>query len=121
VTEHIKAPAVIEAQGTLPKLIEEFVGGVNTGTSAMSIARMKSPSGWSEPGQRPDFDEYSVVFRGLLRADLGERVVDVRAGEALIVEKGQWVQYSSPMEEGAEYISVCVPAFSPEAAHRDEG
>jgi mannose-6-phosphate isomerase-like protein (cupin superfamily) len=121
VTEYIEGPAVIAAQGAIPKLIEEFVGRVNTGTSDVSIARMKSPAGWSEPGQRPDFDEYTVVLRGLLRADLGDRSIDVRAGEALVVEKGEWVRYSSPMDEGAEYISVCIPAFAPETAHRDDG
>jgi mannose-6-phosphate isomerase-like protein (cupin superfamily) len=121
VAKHIKSPAVVEAQGTPPKAIAEFVGRVNTGTSDLSIARMKSPAGWSEPGQRAEFDEYSVVFAGLLRADLGDRTVDVRAGEAIVVAKGEWVQYSSPAEGGAEYISVCLPAFSPEMAHRDEG
>jgi mannose-6-phosphate isomerase-like protein (cupin superfamily) len=117
---HIGAPAVIEAQGTTPKAIEECVGRVNTGTSDVSVARMKSPAGWTEPGQRPEFAEYTVVLRGLLRVETSDRTIDVGAGQAIIVEKGEWVQYSSPAEEGAEYISVCIPAFSPAMAHRDE-
>ena len=118
---HIKAPAVVKAAGTPPKAIEEFVGRVNTETSDVSVARMKSPAGWTEPGQTADFDEYTVVLKGLLRVDTGEQTIDVRAGEAVVVGRGDWVQYSSPFEDGAEYMSVCIPAFSPEAAHRDEG
>jgi quercetin dioxygenase-like cupin family protein len=119
-TRHIKAPTVVPAQGTPPKTIEEFVGRVNTGTSEVSVARMKSPAGWSEPGQRADFDEYTVVLRGLLRVETSDGVLDVAAGEAILVGHGEWVRYSSPANGGAEYVSVCLPAFSPEAAHRDE-
>ena len=127
---HIKAPTVIPAQGTLPKTIEEYAGRVNTGTSEVSVARMKSPAGWSEPGQTADFDEYTVVLKGLLRVETGSvsgdgvpagDPIDVAAGEAIIVGRGEWVRYSSPADGGAEYISVCLPAFSPDAAHRDEG
>jgi mannose-6-phosphate isomerase-like protein (cupin superfamily) len=115
----IQKPTVIEAAGQPPKCIEEFVGRVNSGTSAVSIARMKSPSGWAEPGQTPDFDEYTVVLRGSLHLKLKDQEFDVHAGQAVIVQAGQWVQYSSPSPEGAEYFAVCVPAFSPETVHRD--
>jgi mannose-6-phosphate isomerase-like protein (cupin superfamily) len=118
--KHSNAPSIIKAQGNVPKVIEEFIGRVNTGTTGVSIARMTSPAGWIEPGQKPEFDEYTVVLRGLLRVAVGDRTIDVKAGESIIVEKGEWIQYSSPTEEGAEYISVCVPAFSPESVHRDE-
>src|SRR5512147_1204406 len=110
----IQKPTVIQAAGTPPKQIEEFVGRVNSGTTAVSIARMRSPSGWSEPGQTPEFDEYTVVLRGSLHVKLKDREFDVKAGQAIIVEAGEWVQYSSPSSEGAEYIAVCIPAFSPE-------
>ena len=116
---HVKSPAVIQAQGNKPKLIEEFVGRVNTKTEDISIAHMKSPAGWVEPGQTPEFDEYTVVLKGILRIKTKDAVIDVKSGEAIIVGKGEWVQYSSPNEEGAEYISVCVPAFSPITVHRD--
>ena len=115
----IQKPTVIEAAGQPPKCIEEFVGRVNSDTSAVSIARMKSPSGWSEPGQTPEFDEYTVVLRGALRVTLRDGERDVRAGEAVIVRAGEWVRYASPSSEGAEYVSVCIPAFSPETVHRD--
>jgi mannose-6-phosphate isomerase-like protein (cupin superfamily) len=118
-TEHVKAPTLIKAEGDPPKSIEEFIGRVNTGTQAVSVARMKSPAGWSEPGQTPEFAEYTVVLRGSLRVTTKERVLDVAAGEAVVVSKGEWVQYSSPAAEGAEYVSVCIPAFSPDAVHRD--
>ena len=117
--EHVKAPTLVEAEGNLPKSIEEFIGRVNTATQEVSIARMKSPGGWSEPGQTPDFAEYTVVLRGSLRVTSKEGVLDVGAGEAVVVEKGEWVQYSSPADGGAEYISVCIPAFSPDNVHRD--
>ena len=120
-TKHIKAPAIIKAQGRVPKRIEEFIGRVNTGTPNVSVARMKSPAGWIEPGQKPEFDEYTVVLQGLLRVNTNDEIIDVKAGEAIIVEKGDWVQYSSPTEDGSEYISVCIPAFSAETVHRDEG
>ncbi len=117
---HVKGPTVIEAQGNMPKSIEEFVGRVNTGTAEASIARMKSPAGWIEPGQEPRFTEYTVVLKGSLRVITKDKTIDVTAGESVIVEKGEWLRYGSPMEGGAEYISVCIPAFSPESVHRDE-
>ena len=116
---HIQKPTVIEAAGQPPKCIEEFVGRVNSDTSAVSIARMKSPSGWSEPGQTPEFDEYTVVLRGCLHVKLKDTALDVEVGQAVIVQAGEWVQYSSPSPEGAEYIAVCIPAFSPETVHRE--
>ena len=115
----IQKPMTIQAAGEPPKLIEEFIGRVNSGTAAVSIARMKSPSGWSEPGQTPEFDEYSVVLRGSLHVKLKNHEFDVEAGQAIIVKAGEWVQYSSPSPEGAEYIAVCLPAFSPEIVHRE--
>ena len=117
---HIAKPTVIEAAGNKPKLIEEFVGRVNSGTADASIARMRSPGGWVEPGQTPEFDEYTVVLRGALRVATRRGTLDVRAGEAVIVTRGEWVQYSTPGEEGAEYIAVCLPAFSPNIVHRDQ-
>jgi mannose-6-phosphate isomerase-like protein (cupin superfamily) len=119
--EHIRHPTVVQAAGNKPKRIEEFVGGVNTGTAALSIARMRSPGGWVEPGQRPEFDEYTLVLSGVLRVQSAEGTVDVRAGEAVIVHKETWIQYSTPGPEGAEYIAVCLPAFSPATVHRDAG
>jgi mannose-6-phosphate isomerase-like protein (cupin superfamily) len=118
--KHIKTPTVIQAQGSIPKDIQEFVGLVNTGTQDVSVARMKSPAGWIEPGQTPEFAEYTVVLKGMLRVTTKDQAVDARAGESVVVERGEWVQYSSPADDGAEYISVCLPAFSPETAHRDE-
>ena len=117
--EHVKGPTLVKAEGNPPKSIEEFIGLVNTGTQEVSIARMKSPAGWSEPGQTPEFTEYTVVLRGSLRVTTAEGVLDVGAGETVAVGQGEWVQYSSPTGDGAEYVSVCVPAFSPAAAHRD--
>jgi mannose-6-phosphate isomerase-like protein (cupin superfamily) len=116
----IKAPAIIKAAGNKPKIIEEFIGRVNTQTGAVSIARMKSPPGWVEPGQTPEFDEYTLVLKGLLRVKAKNETLDLQAGEAVIASKGEWVQYSSPGPEGAEYIAVCLPAFSPDTVHRDE-
>jgi len=117
---HISQPTRIQAEGNKPKVIEEYIGRVNSGTSALSIARMVSPSGWVEPGQRPEFDEYTVVLKGALRIETGEgRVFEVGAGEAFIAAAGEWVQYSTPGAEGAEYIAVCLPAFSPDTVHRD--
>ncbi|KAA0227933.1 cupin domain-containing protein [candidate division KSB1 bacterium] len=116
---HIKSPTIIQAAGNKPKRIEEFVGRINSETEHVSIARMKSPAGWVEPGQTPQFDEYTVVLSGLLRVATKTGVIDVKAGEAIIVPQGEWVQYSTPGKEGAEYIAVCVPAFSPETVHRD--
>jgi mannose-6-phosphate isomerase-like protein (cupin superfamily) len=119
-TIKIDKPTIIEAAGNKPKVIEEYIGCVNSQTSDVSIARMKSPAGWEEPGQTPEFDEYTVVLRGLLRVRTKEKELDIRAGEAVIVNKKEWVRYSSPGEGGAEYISVCLPAFSPDTVHRDE-
>jgi mannose-6-phosphate isomerase-like protein (cupin superfamily) len=116
----IKEPTVIQAVGNKPKLIEEFIGRVNSQTSALSIARMKSPSGWSEPGQTPEFDEYTVVLHGMLRVATKNGSTDVAAGQAIITHHGEWVQYSTPGPDGAEYIAVCLPAFSPDTVHRDQ-
>ncbi len=116
---HIPAPTRIKAQGNKEKLIEEFIGRVNSQTDGVSIARMTSPAGWIEPGQQPEFDEYSVVLRGLLRVQTRNGTTDVRAGQAVIVRRGEWVQYSTPEPDGAEYIAVCIPAFSPDTVHRD--
>jgi mannose-6-phosphate isomerase-like protein (cupin superfamily) len=115
----IRQPTVIQAVGNKPKRIEEFIGRVNSSTAALSIARMSSPPGWVEPGQTPEFEEYTVVLRGLLRVKTREETLDVRAGQAVIVPSGQWVQYSTPGDEGAEYVAVCLPAFSPQTVHRD--
>ena len=115
----ISKPTVIEAAGRPPKLIEEFAGRVNSGTAAVSIARMKSPAGWSEPEQTPEFDEYAVVLRGCLHVKLKDAAFDVAAGQAIIVKAGERVQYSGPSPEGAEYIAVCIPAFSPDTVHRE--
>ena len=117
---HITQPSVIEAAGNKPKRIEEFIGRVNSKTSACSVARMNSPSGWVEPGQTPEFDEYTVVLRGSLRVTTNDGVIDVAAGEAVITNRGEWVQYSTPGAEGAEYIAVCLPAFAMDTVHRDE-
>ena len=116
----IKSPSVIEAVGNKPKTIEEFVGRVNSKTDFVSIARMKSASGWMEPGQTPEFDEFTVVLSGTLRVKSENDTCDVSAGEAVIAHRGEWVQYSTPGPDGAQYISVCLPAFSPETVHRDE-
>lgn len=117
---HLSRPTVIEAAGNIAKVIEEYVGRVNSGTSAVSIARMKSPGGWQEPGQTPEFDEYTVVLTGTLQVETREGTIEVGAGQAVIAEAGQWVRYSSPGDDGAEYVAVCVPAFSPDTVHRDE-
>jgi mannose-6-phosphate isomerase-like protein (cupin superfamily) len=115
----IDKPTVLQAAGQPPKMIEEFIGRVNSETSQASIARMRSPSGWSEPGQTPEFDEYTVVLRGSLLVKLKDREFVVGAGQAIHVAAGEWVQYSTPSPEGAEYLAVCVPAFSPNLVHRD--
>ncbi|WP_050026846.1 cupin [Verrucomicrobium sp. BvORR034] len=117
----ISHPTRIEAVGLPPKIIEEYVGHVNTGTSAVSIARMLSPQGWSEPGQTPEFDEYTVVLKGTLQVETRAGILQVSAGQGIIVHAGEWIRYSSPEPEGAEYIAVCLPAFSPATVHRDEG
>jgi mannose-6-phosphate isomerase-like protein (cupin superfamily) len=109
----------IEAAGNKPKLIDEYVGRVNSDTSEASIAHMRSPEGWSEPGQTPDFDEYTLVLKGTLRVEHRDGFIDVQTGQAVICGKGEWVRYSTPEPGGAEYIAVCVPAFSIESVHRD--
>lgn len=116
----IAVPTVIQAAGNQPKRIEEFVGRVNSGDTALSIARMKSPAGWIEPGQTPEFDEYTIVLAGMLRVTTWSGVIEVRAGQAVITPKGTWVQYSTPEDDGAEYLAVCSPAFAPGTVHRDE-
>ncbi len=112
-------PTPIQAAGEPPKFIEEFIGLANSNTDSISIARMKSPGGWIEPPQVPDFDEYTVVLRGTLHVKLEESDVDVNAGQAILVRRGEWVQYSTPASNGAEYFAVCIPAFSPGRAHRE--
>jgi mannose-6-phosphate isomerase-like protein (cupin superfamily) len=111
---------VIKAAGNKPKIIEEFIGRVNSRNNSVSIAKMKSPQGWIEPGQTPEFDEYTVVLKGMLRVTTKNQVTDVNEGEAVITRKGEWIQYSTPEPDGAEYIAVCIPAFSPDTVHRDE-
>lgn len=115
----IPKPTVIEAAGNKPKLIEEYFGRVNSRTDAVSIARMRSPGGWVEPGQTPEFDEYTVVLRGELQVATKTGTLTVKAGQAVLTPKGEWVQYSTPHADGAEYIAVCLPAFSPATVHRD--
>jgi mannose-6-phosphate isomerase-like protein (cupin superfamily) len=115
----IERPAVVQAAGNKPKRIEEFVGRMSSATTAGSVARMTSPSGWVEPGQTPEFDEYTLVVRGVLRVETRGGPLDVRAGQAVIAPRGEWVRYSTPHEGGAEYVAVCVPAFSPDIVHRD--
>lgn len=109
----------ITAAGNKPKIIQEYVGRVNSKTSAASIAHMKSPSGWVEPGQTPEFDEYTLVLKGMLKVESRDGVQEVRAGQGIITHKGEWVRYSTPEADGAEYIAVCLPAFSPDTVHRD--
>jgi mannose-6-phosphate isomerase-like protein (cupin superfamily) len=115
----IEKPTRIAAAGNKPKLIDEFVGRVNSDTSSVSIARMRSPAGWVEPGQKPEFDEYTIVLRGLLRVESTAGLLDVRAEQAVYVRAGEWIRYSTPEADGAEYIAVCLPAFSPDTVHRD--
>jgi len=119
VVTHIAKPTVVAAAGNKPKIIEEFVGRVNSKTSNVSVARMKSPGGWIEPGQTPEFDEYTLVVQGMLRVSTANGAVDVHAGEAVIAHAGEWVQYSTPSSEGAEYVAICLPAFGPDIVHRD--
>lgn len=115
----ITSPTRITAAGNKPKIIEEFIGRVNSGDEALSVAQMRSPGGWVEPGQTPEFDEYTVVISGTLRVTHKTGVIDVNAGQAVITRKGEWVQYSSPTHEGANYLAICLPAFSPQTVHRD--
>lgn len=116
----ISAPTVIPAAGQPPKIIEEFFGRMNSATSAVSIAKMTSPSGWREPGQTPEFDEYTVVLRGELQVETRSATHKVAAGQAIVVNAGEWVRYSTPGAEGADYLAVCLPAFSPQRVHRDD-
>lgn len=115
----IAKPTQIEAAGEPPKIIREYVGRVNSGTSAVSVAHMKSPSGWTEPKQTPQFDEYTLVLGGMLQVDYEGGSIEVRPGQAIITERGEWVRYSSPGKDGAEYVAVCLPAFSPDTVHRE--
>jgi quercetin dioxygenase-like cupin family protein len=115
----IEAPSVIEAAGTKPKRIEEYAGRVNSGHAEVSVARMQSPQGWEEPGQRPEFEEITVVLRGMLRVEHEGGALEVRAGQAVVTHAGEWVRYSTPESGGAEYVAVCLPAFSPDTVHRD--
>ncbi len=116
----IEEPTRIKAAGNKPKVIEEFIGRVNSKTEAISIAHMRSPGGWIEPGQTPEFDEYTVVLKGSLRVKTKSEAFEVKAGQAIIVSKGEWVQYSSPHPDGADYVAVCLPAFALTTVHRDE-
>ena len=115
----IEKPTVIQAVGNKPKQIQEFAGRVNSGHAGVSVARMVSPEGWVEPGQRPEFEEVTVVLRGMLRVEHDGGALEVRAGQAVVAKPGEWVRYSSPEQGGAEYIAVCLPAFSPDTVHRD--
>ena len=116
----IAQPSIIQAAGTKPKRIEEFAGRVNSGHGSVSVARMTSPEGWLEPGQRPDFEEITVVLKGLLRVEHEAGVLDVREGQAVVTAPGEWVRYSTPESGGAEYVAICLPAFSPATVHRDQ-
>jgi mannose-6-phosphate isomerase-like protein (cupin superfamily) len=116
----ISAPTIITAAGNKPKRIEEYAGRVNSGHAAVSVARMVSPSGWLEPGQRPEFEEITVVLRGMLRVETESGTLEVGAGQAIVTAPGEWVRYSTPERDGAEYVAVCLPAFSPDSVHRDE-
>jgi mannose-6-phosphate isomerase-like protein (cupin superfamily) len=115
----IPQPTRIEAAGNKPKLIDEYIGRVNSKTSAASVAHMRSPAGWVEPGQTPEFDEFTIVLKGMLRVEYKGGSLDVRAGQAVVTQAGEWVRYSTPEADGAEYIAVCLPAFSMETVHRD--
>jgi len=117
----IEKPSRIEAAGNKPKLIDEYFGRVNSGDTALSVAHMRSPGGWVEPGQRPEFDEYTVVLRGALRVEHETGELEVKAGQAVLVPRGEWVRYGTPGEDGAEYVAICMPAFDLDAAHRDRG
>jgi ethanolamine utilization protein EutQ (cupin superfamily) len=118
--ELIPIPSRVEAAGSKPKLIDEYVGRVNTGEERVSVAHMRSPEGWLEPGQRPEFDEYTVVLEGCLRIEHDDGSLDVRAGQAVLTRGGEWVRYSTPEAGGASYVAVCLPAFSPDTVHRDD-
>lgn len=115
----IKEPSIITASGNKPKQIQEFIGRVNSSTTETSIARMISPQGWIEPGQTPEFNEYTLVLKGTLKVETKEKVLIIHEGQAVIAPHGEWVRYSTPYEGGAEYIAVCLPAFSADSVHRD--
>ncbi len=115
----IARPTRIEAAGNKPKLIDEYIGRVNSGTTALSVAHMRSPEGWVEPGQRPEFDEYTLVLKGLMRIEHEGGTIDVRPGQAIVTHAGEWVRYSTPEPEGCEYVAICLPAFHPDTVHRD--
>ena len=115
----IDRPTIVQAAGNKPKQIEEYAGRVNSGHAGVSVARMVSPEGWVEPGQRPEFEEITLVLRGLLRVEHERGALDVRAGQAVVAHAGEWVRYSSPEPGGAEYVAVCLPAFTPQSANRD--
>ena len=115
----IAAPTVNQSAGNKPKRIEEFAGRVNSGHASVSVAKMTSPDGWIEPGQRPDFEEITVVLRGMIRVEHDAGVMDVRAGQAIVTQPGEWIRYSTPEPGGAEYVAICLPAFSPDTVHRD--
>lgn len=116
----ISEPTIIEAAGNKPKIIQEYFGRVNSNTSEISIAKMTSPQGWVEPGQRPEFDEYTIVLKGTLQVKTENEIINVKAGSAILTKKGEWIQYSTPYEGTVEYIAVCLPAFSPDTVNRDE-
>jgi len=116
----VSQPTRITAAGNKPKLIDEYIGRVNSKTSAVSVAHMRSPQGWIEPGQTPEFEEFTIVLKGVLRVEYKDGVMNVSAGQAVIAHAGEWVRYSTPSEGGAEYIAVCLPAFSMETVHRDQ-
>ena len=115
----INAPARVQAAGNKPKIIDEYFGAVNSGDTNVSIAHMRSPEGWTEPGQRPEFDELTIVLRGILRVEHESGITNVHAGQAVHTRPGEWVRYSTPSEDGAEYVAVCLPAFTPATVHRD--
>ena len=115
----VEKPTTIKSAGNKPKEIKEYIGRINSNTDEVSVARMKSPGGWIEPGQTPEFNEYTIVLKGMLRVKTKDEIIDINEGEAIITQVGEWVQYSTPTPEGAEYIAVCCPGFSPEAVHRD--
>lgn len=114
----IQSPTRVQAAGNLPKIIDEYIGRLNNGEGRISVAHMRSPAGWEEPGQTPEFEEYTIVLRGRLRVHHKAGTLDVHAGQAIVTHPGEWIQYSTP-EEGAEYIAICLPAFSPNTVHRD--
>jgi mannose-6-phosphate isomerase-like protein (cupin superfamily) len=118
--ERVETPTRIQAAGNKPKIIQEYIGRVNSQTDRVSIAHMSSPQGWAEPGQRPEFTEYTVVLKGMLRVEYEGGAMDIREGQAVVTRPGEWVRYSTPESLGAEYIAVCVPAFSPATVHRDQ-